>query len=399
MNTKYLITLGVRTNLIKKKELLKWSSAVLDGDRARYIVTPNPEIILSVEEDEELFYILNSADMSLADGVGIFFSGLTFAKFSPRITGADFSLELLKIAEDKKKKCLLVLWSGGLTREKDLESKIRKLFPELEFLIVEVKKDASDFPFETVNRFAPGLMLVALGSPWQEKFIYHNKDKIKNLKLAMVVGGALDFISAKAKRAPKFLRIIGLEWFWRLLTQVNRWKRIYQATIIFPIEIIKWRFIKRFFYRPNVACLVYKIEEDKKLILVAKRRGEKNHWQLPQGGTDGLDLKTAGLKELSEELNCTDFRFKAVYKNLYKYKFGDTINKYNVFSRVGSGYRGQKQGLLIVEFIGNDQDIKVNFWEHEGWKWVEADKLVEVVFERRKKSAKIYLNKFNSLIG
>jgi len=54
----------------------------------------------------------------------------------------------------------------------------------------------------------------------------------------MGVGGSFDYLTGKVKRAPQFIRAIGFEWFWRLLLQPNRWKRIWNAVIVFPIKVI-----------------------------------------------------------------------------------------------------------------------------------------------------------------
>lgn len=58
----------------------------------------------------------------------------------------------------------------------------------------------------------------------------------------MGVGGSFDYVTGKTKRAPKIMRIFGLEWLWRLIQKSpdrsRRWKRIWNAVIIFPIKIL-----------------------------------------------------------------------------------------------------------------------------------------------------------------
>jgi len=76
---------------------------------------------------------------------------------------------------------------------------------------------------------------------------------------------------------------------------------------------------------------------------------------------------------------------------LYKYKFDKKIGK------GFDGYKGQKQGLVIAEFFGNDSDIKINFWDHSNWKWVDNKNLIQEVHSLRKQSAKIFLDKFSKL--
>jgi 8-oxo-dGTP pyrophosphatase MutT (NUDIX family) len=241
-----------------------------------------------------------------------------------------------------------------------------------------------------------------MGAPWQDKFNYHALPVMPYVKLAMGVGGAFDFLTGKIKRAPKIMRRFGLEWLWRLLKQPARLKRIYRAVVVFPLEFLRWRFILPFFYRPNVAVMLYKKEADGYYFLIVERREEKGHWQLPQGGLDRLDLKSAGIKELREEIGCSDFRPVKTYKNLYQYKFGaregETSYRASI-SRKHTGYKGVRQGLLIAEFLSNDQEIKINYWDHSAWRWVKRENLLGNVHKCRQKATAIYLKKFKELIN
>jgi N-acetylglucosaminyldiphosphoundecaprenol N-acetyl-beta-D-mannosaminyltransferase len=82
---------------------------------------------------------------------------------------------------------------------------------------------------------SPDILFVALGAPKQERWIFENLNKLESVKLAMGVGGAFDFLSGKTKRAPLWMRKIGLEWFWRLIIEPRRVKRIIDAVIVFPV--------------------------------------------------------------------------------------------------------------------------------------------------------------------
>ncbi len=74
--------LGINISISNKQEILKKISGFLDGDKSRYIVTPNPEFLLEAKKDEEFFYILNKADIAIPDGVGLIFAGLFRGKKS-----------------------------------------------------------------------------------------------------------------------------------------------------------------------------------------------------------------------------------------------------------------------------------------------------------------------------
>ena len=134
-------------------------------------------------------------------------------------------------------------------------------------------------------------------------------------------------------------------------------------------------------------------------ILTVKRAEGNEHWQLPQGGTDGESLMIAGARELKEELNTKNFKAIAVFKNLFTYKFNLRLDRDGLPTEYQPmknqrGYKGQRQSLLIAEFMGQDDEIKVNYWEHAGWRWVEAEKLVVEVYSTRQEATKIFMEKF-----
>ncbi len=393
--------LGVRISTFDKEGVLKKIKEFLSEKKRRFIVTPNPEIILNARHDEELFYILNSADLSIPDGTGIKFAGFLNFKNIKRITGADLIKDIMDLAIEKEKRIGILNWKKGFSDKEDLQDIFKEKYPDLNFIVEDIPRNKHATLSQKFLDFKPQILFVGLGSPWQEKFIYHNLKKIPSVKLAMGIGGALDFLTGKKKRAPKLLRMLGLEWLWRLIFQPNRIKRIFKAVVVFPYIIIKNKFYCPFFYRPNVSCILYKKENDKIKILIAERQDEPSHWQLLQGGCDGQSLMKAGERELREEINCNKFIPKRAFKNIYKYKFGGRAGETSDHAhskRKYTGYKGQKQGLFIAEFTGKDEDIKINFWDHSRWKWVDVEKLEDSVHLIRKRATQKFLKQFKEMM-
>ena len=407
-------------NQLKKRDLFLRINKFLDSDQPHYIVTPNPEIILKAQQDEEFFHILNQADLSLADGFGLKIAAFLSGKPLNRVTGADFVLDLLRIAQNRGKKVLIINNENGLSSAKDISDALKEKYPDLKFLIhsvdpsYQIDDQAKELikvkiPFlnrlvDRVNKklgflltdkvlsFKADILICNFGAPAQEKFIWHNYKKIPSLRLAVGIGGALDFISEKIKRAPAAMRFLGLEWLWRLIKQPKRCGRIFRAVFVFPLKFIKWKFISPHFYRKNVACLLYQKVKDSKndyQILLVERVNDTDHWQLPQGGIESQAIKTAGSRELKEELGIDNFFPKKVYRNVFKYKSNHS-GRY--------GFKGQRQSLLIAEFRGSDSDIKLNPWDHERWKWIKAENLVSEVHPIRRAGATIFLEKFKDYL-
>lgn len=424
-------------NNINLLEFRKKINNFLFSNQSHYIVTPNPEIILESQKDEEFFYILNKASLSLPDGFGLKLAALIMGKKLKRLTGADAILEVFKIAEEKNKKILIINNKKGLSNSLDINQVLSSHYPNLKFKIEEAdfnfsistKRELVHFDFDKKNvftkfakkiekrvnekldflvpnkilDFSPDIMICNFGAPYQEKFIFHNLGKIPSVKIGIGIGGALDFLTGKIKRAPKWMRFLGLEWLWRLIKQPKRFKRIYRAVFVFMSKFFYWKFIAPFKYRKNVACLLYKKSplpytalENKKRnpydhyqVLLVERSEESGHWQLPQGGIDGDRIIRAGSREMYEELGIREFFPKKIYKNVFKYKT-------NAKGRYG--FKGQKQSLLIAEYKGSDAEIKINFWDHSAWKWVRASRLIDEVHPVRKEATKIFFNNFKKFI-
>ena len=73
----------------------------------------------------------------------------------------------------------------------------------------------------------------------QELWIKENIKKMPSIKVAMGVGGTFDFLSGKIKRAPGWMRNLGLEWLYRLIQEPKRIGRIYNAIIKFGFLVLK----------------------------------------------------------------------------------------------------------------------------------------------------------------
>ena len=393
--------LGVKINNISKKEVVDKLGEYTGSEKQNYFTTVNPEFLLMARKDEEFFHILNSAHLSLADGFGIILASFFFQPIiKTRICGSDLMDDILNYVSQNNQKIFILIWDKGLSNSKEISSELKKKYPNLKFIIQEIQRNSPILNFKKINEFNPKIMLVGLGAPYQEKFISKNLSKIPFVKLALGVGGSFDFLTKRTKRAPKFIKAIGMEWLWRLIKhpvkkpvkKFGRFKRIFNSLFLFLYLVLKEKFINPFFFRKNVACLLYKKENNNIKIFLAERKDEPDHWQIPQGGIKRENLKTAGFRELKEEIGTDRFKIKAVFKNVYKYKFNKKRKK-----RFIENYKGQKQGLIIAEFKGDDSDIKISKYEFSNWKWVDINEVLERIHPIKKQAMQKFLEKFKLL--
>ena len=221
--------LGVKIDNLIIEEALRKVEGFLEDGQQHYIVTPNPEFLVKAQKDEEFRKILNQADLTVADGIGLIFASWFLGQpLKQKITGTDLMEKICQKAAQKK-------WSVFLLGDredslvKETADQLKKKYPGL-----DIKTDLKE----------ASILFIAFGAPWQEKWIAQNLKKMSSVKLAMGVGGAFNFMAGRIRRAPKFFQRLGLEWLWRLFCQPWRIKRIFRAVVIFPWLIIKNGLIK-----------------------------------------------------------------------------------------------------------------------------------------------------------
>ena len=194
------------------------------GARLR-IATVNPEFLVAAENGPSLKQNLQKAEVRVVDGVGLWFLLKLQGWQGERITGIDLVEKLLTQAAKERRSVIVILKKEGLSSQEQVQSILKKKYPAL-LVTVRYTGEAQDLQGD--------LVLIATGAPEQE-FLAEQFQK----GVVIGVGGAIDFLTGAQKRAPKFLQVIGLEWFWRLLLQPKRIKRIWNAVVIFPLLVLK----------------------------------------------------------------------------------------------------------------------------------------------------------------
>lgn len=220
--------LGIPFPKLTLKETVALLEKVIDqpSDRVYHVVTVNPEIVMACKEDKELRQIVDDAGHLTADGIGIVIaSGWNGDKLPERVTGFDLSLELLELG-GKKGWSFYLLGADPETNQKAAEN-IEALYPGVRIAGRQhgfFKPEEEPAILADIEAACPDVLLVALGVPRAERWIYKYKQQLK-ARLAMGVGGTLDVIAGKVKRAPVFWQKIHLEWLYRLANQPSRWRR------------------------------------------------------------------------------------------------------------------------------------------------------------------------------
>lgn len=216
------------------------------ADRRRtWIVTANPEILLEAKRNPAYWSAIRQADLRLVDGFGLAMVGRMRGHNVNRMTGVDLSEHLLAMANEKRWTVAFV--GSGVGIGERAARAMRASYPNATIIVEHAgvvdgtgRGDAEND--EAVHRLtlrAPDVLLVAYGHPKQEYWIQRQLEGLPSVKVAVGVGGTLDYWAAAIKRAPAWMRAIGCEWLWRFAHEPRRWRRMWHAVIVFPWMV--WR--------------------------------------------------------------------------------------------------------------------------------------------------------------
>lgn len=230
--------LGVRIENFSVREIKEKISSILENNpEQKFVTTLNPEILLKAHRDEKYRNILNSADLNICDGFGLrLVSFLGGRKIKARFAGVDLVDFLLGSAAKKGQKILVIAGKNSLSTPEEIEQAISEKYPDL-FAKSEYFLPGQDLSKNGIISQSE-IIFVNFGAPEQEKFLSENRVKFLNAKILIGVGGTFDFLTGKIRRAPRLFRAIGLEWLWRLMQEPKRFRRIWNAVVVFPIIVI-----------------------------------------------------------------------------------------------------------------------------------------------------------------
>lgn len=220
------------------------------------LFTLNPEILMLAARNLDYAEVLNRGTWNVVDGVGLAVALRRCNAVPPaRLCGSDLIHDLARLARDAQRPLMLI---GG--RPERLVKACRALegqHPGLKVIGVSPPY-SPELPLpnqgdieSTISLERPGIVVVCLGAPRQERWIVDNAEFLSRngVRIAAGLGGTVDFLSGEVPRAPAFLRGIGLEWLYRLVIEPNRWRRQFGALPGFAMRVI----VSPTFVRPATA--------------------------------------------------------------------------------------------------------------------------------------------------
>lgn len=226
--------LGVRVDRVSQQQALDLIEQLIARRRAsdntlpcQQIVTVNTEFVMAAQHNPEFRRAINEAALVVPDGIGVVWGTHYVGTPAPeRITGTD-TLELIA------KRCAtlgyrLYLLGAAPGVAEQAAARLQTLAPGLHIAGTYAGSPAlaeEEAILERIRLAEADVLCVAYGAPAQDLWIRRNLSRLP-VAVAMGVGGALDFLSGRQRRAPHFMQALGLEWLYRLYREPWRWQRM-----------------------------------------------------------------------------------------------------------------------------------------------------------------------------
>lgn len=238
--------LGVPFDKITMPETVELVERMITSRQPHYIATANVDFIVQAQNDVELRRILFDADLVLCDGTPpVWISKWLNNPLPERVAGADLVPLLIGLAA-KKGYRLFLLGAAPESAAKAVTN-LQRQHPELVIAghysppfgpLLEMDHDEIS---ERIRRASPDILLVSFGCPKQEKWISMHYRSL-GVPVSIGVGATIDFLAARMKRAPVWMRRTGTEWLFRLWQEPQRLFRRYAR----DLWVFGWRILVQY---------------------------------------------------------------------------------------------------------------------------------------------------------
>lgn len=227
MNVPKVNIFGVPISKLGFRDTLAHLVAAVESRKPHQVITANPIMVMTAMEDPAYMQMMKAAEMVVPDGAGVVWAaGYVGNPVTERVPGIEIMSELFSVAEQRGWRVYLLGASPEvITAAVD---NIRQKHPRL---IVAGYRDGYFGPEADAEVIAeirgaePDLLFVGRSAATQDPWIGQYKEAL-GVPVMMGVGGSFDIFAGKLKRAPKLFRQLKLEWFYRLIQEPYRYKRM-----------------------------------------------------------------------------------------------------------------------------------------------------------------------------
>jgi len=225
--------IGIRVHALNESDLMEYvQQGIGSSGETRVIGNHNLHSIYLMHHAPEMRRYYERADLIHIDGMPIIWLGRLFGhRFnrSHRLTSMDWLPRLFAICESRGQKVFLLGSRPGVAEK--AAQRFRSRFPALRmeshhgYFDRTPGSEGNERVIELIRRYEPDIVLVGMGMPIQENWILQNADRL-SAKVVWSLGAFMDYYADVKPLPPRWMGRLGLEWFYRLLSEPKRlWRR------------------------------------------------------------------------------------------------------------------------------------------------------------------------------
>lgn len=218
---------GIPVSKLDMKQTVQYLTEAIEQKRPHQVITANPIMLMAALENPNYHRMMQKAELIVPDGTGVVWAANYVGNpVSERVPGYDLMHELMKVGEKRNWKVYLLGASPDVIQA--CADKLKLLYPGIQIVGVQDGYFGPERDEEIVSAIeaaAPDILLVGRSADTQEPWIAKYKERL-GIPIMMGVGGSFDVLSGKLKRAPVAFQKMRLEWFYRLLQEPYRYKRM-----------------------------------------------------------------------------------------------------------------------------------------------------------------------------
>jgi N-acetylglucosaminyldiphosphoundecaprenol N-acetyl-beta-D-mannosaminyltransferase len=219
--------LGVNVSCVDEPTVLNLVKTWCQQSTLRTVFYVNAHCINISVEDNRYREILNQADLVYPDGIGVVWASFLLNGCQlEKITGRDWIEDFCSMANDNGFSIYILAGKPGIAQK--AKKNLLKKTSQLQIIGTHngylSSKESIDI-IEDINKKSPDVLLVGMGAPIQEIWIYRNRKQLK-VPVCWAVGAMFDYVAGIEPPVPPLLNAMALEWLWRLLLDPrHKWKR------------------------------------------------------------------------------------------------------------------------------------------------------------------------------
>ncbi|MGI4745850.1 MAG: WecB/TagA/CpsF family glycosyltransferase [Janthinobacterium lividum] len=238
--------MGIDLHDLPREAIAERVLLAASAKRKMLVVNANANLVVLSQRETWLRSMFKQADIAFCDGAGVQLAGLILrGRIINRTTPPEWIGSVLeRIGPDAS-----IFWLGGteaaVTAAADTYSArygVKTAGTQHGYFDASPGSSETKSVVEKINAANPSILLVNMGMPQQERWLWTNWDQLRP-GVAITAGALVDHAAGSVSRPPRWVASMGIEWLVRLIREPRRlWRRYLLGLPVFGLYLLRYRF-------------------------------------------------------------------------------------------------------------------------------------------------------------